>query len=60
MLLLGKPCSRYQKLMRQRKQRQQAMQSAATRFGKSSSVLGDRNIKCSLPFVYHKPETVET
>lgn len=60
MLLFSKPCSRYQKLMRQRKQRQQAMQSAATEFGKSLSVLGDGNIKCSLLFLCDKPEDVNT
>lgn len=31
-------------------------QAAATKFGKSLSVAGDRNIKCSPPFLYDKPE----
>lgn len=43
MLLFRKPCSRYQKLMRQRKQRQ-AMPSVAAKFRKSLSVLGDRKV----------------
>lgn len=40
--------------MRQRKQMQQA---AATKFGKSLSMVGDRSIKCSLLFLYDKPES---
>lgn len=36
------------------------MQLAAATFGKSSSVLGDKHIKWSLPFLYEKPEGVET
>lgn len=32
------------------------MQQAAAKFGESLSVVGDRNIKCSLLVLYDKPE----